>query len=117
MEANGDSETLRLHASCVAWEDRAVLITGSSGSGKSSLALSLMAYGCALVADDQTMLHRQHNALIPKAPDTIRGQVEARGIGILNARCAAACKNAMGRSRTSASARNNAMAACGGNPA
>lgn len=85
MDANGDSKTLRLHASCVAWADRAVLITGASGSGKSTLALHLMAYGCTLVSDDQIMLHRQQNALVPKAPDAIRGQIEARGIGILNA--------------------------------
>ena len=40
-----------LHASCVAVAGRAVLITGPSGSGKSSLALTLLAHGAALVAD------------------------------------------------------------------
>lgn len=95
MGAAGDSETLRLHASCVAWNDRAVLITGASGRGKSTLALQLMAYGCTLVSDDQTMLHRQHKSLIPKPTGTIAGQIEARGIGILNANHTTQCHIAL----------------------
>jgi len=44
-----------LHASCVCLEGRAVLIRGASGSGKSGLALQLIALGAALVADDRTV--------------------------------------------------------------
>jgi HPr kinase/phosphorylase len=45
--ASGLDDTI-LHASCVALNGRAVLITGKSGSGKSALALQLMAYGAML---------------------------------------------------------------------
>ena len=72
-----------LHASCVAVEGRAVLITGCSGSGTSSLALSLMAYGATLVADDRTIVDRAGPALVASAPATIHGLIEARGVGLL----------------------------------
>jgi len=78
-------EQQTVHASCVAWGDAAVLITGASGSGKSSVALQLMAYGCDLVADDRVVLERDGPKLIARCPDTISGLVEARGVGILNA--------------------------------
>jgi HPr kinase/phosphorylase len=79
-----DSETC-LHATTVAFQGCAVLILGRAGAGKSSLALQLMALGAQLVADDQTVVQRREEHLIASAPDTIRGQIEARGIGILAA--------------------------------
>ena len=77
-----------LHASCVALDGRAVLILGGSGSGKSSLALELMARGAELVSDDRVRLFRQDAGLVAAAPEAIAGKIEARGVGILNARCA-----------------------------
>ncbi len=74
-----------VHASCVAFSGRAVLIRGPSGSGKSSLALQMMALGAELVADDRTRLIRSGTRLIAKAPQRIRGMIEARGIGLLGA--------------------------------
>jgi len=74
-----------MHATCVAWNERAVLITGSSGAGKSALGLSLLAYGCQLVADDYVRLTRQDDAVMAHSPDTITGLIEARGLGILQA--------------------------------
>lgn len=74
-----------LHATCVAYDGRGVLITGAAGSGKSSLALMLMGLGCALVADDRVRVMMRDRALIASAPDTLQGLIEARGIGILNA--------------------------------
>ncbi len=83
---NGNaSNSIVIHASCIAAHDRAVLIRGAAGSGKSSLALQLMAYGGALVADDQVILTHSDGALIASCPATIAGLVEARGIGILHA--------------------------------
>ncbi|RYG91602.1 serine kinase [Loktanella sp. IMCC34160] len=75
-----------LHASCVAVDGKAVLITGPSGSGKSGLALSLMAYGAELVADDKTHLTQTPEGLWADCPDPIRGMIEARGVGLLRAR-------------------------------
>ncbi|SFL20050.1 HPr kinase/phosphorylase [Shimia haliotis] len=74
-----------LHASCVALEGRAVLISGASGTGKSSLALQLMGFGARLVADDRTVVRLRGNRLWASAPDSIRGKIEARGVGILKA--------------------------------
>ncbi|EAQ04499.1 putative kinase/phosphatase [Pseudooceanicola batsensis HTCC2597] len=74
-----------LHASAVALEGRAVLIEGPSGSGKSSLALALMAMGAQLVADDRVGLVRVGQEIRAEAPPTIAGRIEARGVGILAA--------------------------------
>ncbi len=68
-----------LHATAVAWRGRAVLILGRSGSGKSALALQLMALGCTLVADDGVELAVQEGALVARPPEKIRGMIEARG--------------------------------------
>ncbi len=75
-----------VHASCVALGDRAVLITGKSGCGKSSLVLELMAYGAMLVSDDQVALDTRENILYASAPATISGLIEARGLGVLQAK-------------------------------
>ncbi|PTW42429.1 HPr kinase/phosphorylase [Rhodovulum kholense] len=85
-----DPETCILHASTVAYRGRAVLIRGASGSGKSALALQLMALGASLVADDRTVLTRGPEGLVASAPETIRGLIEARGVGLLRAETVAA---------------------------
>lgn len=64
---------------------RAVLITGPSGSGKSAMALALMAAGAALVADDQTELFLDETRLMARCPPAIAGMIEARGLGLLAA--------------------------------
>lgn len=74
-----------IHASCVAVESRGVLIRGSSGSGKSALALRLMAYGAGLVSDDRVKLTLRDGQVVAEAPPAISGLIEARGIGLLNA--------------------------------
>lgn len=73
------------HATTVALGDRGALILGPSGSGKSGLALQLMALGARLVADDRTILTVAEGRLIATCPPALRGRIEARGIGILNA--------------------------------
>jgi serine kinase of HPr protein (carbohydrate metabolism regulator) len=72
-----------IHASTVASDGRAVLITGPSGSGKSDLALRLLDRGFTLVSDDQTIVKRDGDRLIAAAPPTIAGKLEVRGIGIV----------------------------------
>lgn len=73
-----------VHATCVALEGGAALIRGTAGQGKSGLALQLIALGATLVADDRTRLWRDGDRLMADAPDTIRGRIEARGLGILH---------------------------------
>ena len=72
-----------VHASTVAIEGRAVLITGPSGSGKSDLALRLLDRGFTLVSDDQTVVKRDGARLLASAPANIAGKLEIRGIGIV----------------------------------
>ena len=72
-----------IHASTVALEGRAVLISGPSGSGKSDLALRLIDRGFQLVSDDQTLVRRDGDRLVASAPQNIAGKIEVRGIGIL----------------------------------
>lgn len=73
-----------LHASAVAFGPAGgVLIEGPSGSGKSTLALALIAAGADLVADDRTLVFAQGGALYARAPRTIAGLIELRGLGLL----------------------------------
>ena len=81
MSLRLSSETI--HASTVAIDGRAVLITGPSGSGKSDLALRLLDRGFALVSDDQTIVRKSGTRLTASAPPTIRGKLEIRGVGIV----------------------------------
>ncbi len=73
-----------IHASTVATEGRAVLITGPSGSGKSDLALRLLDRGFTLVSDDQTLVQRDGARLLASAPLSLAGKLEVRGIGIVD---------------------------------
>lgn len=79
-------ETRILHASCVAVQGKGVLIVGASGSGKSSLALQLMAYGADLIADDRTIVSCDGQEVTATAPASISNMIEARSIGLLNVR-------------------------------
>lgn len=67
-----------IHGSCVARDGAAVLLLGPPGAGKSDLALRLIGRGFALVADDQVRL----DGAVASAPDTLRGMLEVRGLGI-----------------------------------
>lgn len=79
-------DTEILHASSVALGGRGVLILGASGSGKSSLALHLMALGATLISDDRTIATRSSDkGVLLTAPAPIFGRIEARGVGLLRA--------------------------------
>jgi HPr kinase/phosphorylase len=73
-----------VHASSVALAEFGVLIVGPSGSGKSALALSLIAYGADLVSDDRTVLKLREGVVSASSPPAIKGLIEARGVGILS---------------------------------
>lgn len=79
------SETL--HATSVTIAGRAVLLCGPSGTGKSDLALRLIDRGATLVSDDYTLVKRINGVLLATAPETIRGKMEVRGIGIVPMPC------------------------------
>ena len=82
------AERTILHASTIALNGNAVVITGASGSGKSALALRLLAYGAELIADDRTEVWLEQGRVMADAPQAIRGLIEARGVGILKAQAA-----------------------------
>jgi len=88
-----------VHGTCIALGPRAALLRGPPGAGKSDLALRFLAmYGggpaeqaAALVSDDRTRLLVRGGELIASAPEPIRGQLEVRGVGIVDvATCAEA---------------------------
>lgn len=79
----------------IARHGHAVLLRGRSGQGKSDLALRAIcrplrlpgevhAEPFELVSDDQTMLRAAGNQVMAHAPETLRDQLEVRGIGIVN---------------------------------
>ena len=75
-----------LHGTCVAYGQSGLLIIGTSGSGKSALALSLMGMGGVLVADDRVITTNVDGVLTAHCPPAIKGMIEARGIGLLAAK-------------------------------
>jgi HPr kinase/phosphorylase len=68
----------RLHGSCVARNDDAILLVGPPGSGKSDLALRLLTRGFVLIADDQVDIADG----VASCPAALLGLLEARGLGI-----------------------------------
>lgn len=78
-----------VHASAVQSGATGILIRGPSGSGKSRLAFDLMLAGRAgqipatsLIGDDRVLLEADAGRLIARAPETIGGLIEIRGLGI-----------------------------------
>ena len=77
-----------LHAGLIAahaaglW--RGVLIEGASGAGKSDLALRALGFDFRLVADDRVVVFLSAGRLYGRAPATLAGLIEVRGVGVLN---------------------------------
>jgi serine kinase of HPr protein (carbohydrate metabolism regulator) len=78
-----------VHASAVLVGDRAVLIRGPSGSGKSRLAFDLILAGRAgqipavtLVGDDRVYLQVVQGQLVVRPARELAGLIEIRGLGI-----------------------------------
>jgi serine kinase of HPr protein (carbohydrate metabolism regulator) len=75
-----------VHAGCVArqigtaWSG--VLVTGASGAGKSDLILRLIERGWSLVGDDRVHLWESGRRLYARAPETLAGLLEARGLDV-----------------------------------
>lgn len=73
----------QVHATCVSLYGAGLIIRGPSGAGKSDLALRLIDRGARLVADDRVDLLVSDNGVIARAPETLAGLLEVRGLGIL----------------------------------
>jgi HPr kinase/phosphorylase len=78
-----------IHASAVLAGQRAVLIRGPSGSGKSRLAFDLILAGRAgllpaatLIGDDRVRLTVLGGELFVRGVDELAGKIEIRGLGI-----------------------------------
>lgn len=61
-----------------------VLISGSPGIGKSSLALQLIIEGHQLVADDVIDLSIEKNQLIGRSPSLLKSLLNTRELGTIN---------------------------------
>lgn len=86
-----DAGTPSVHASAVLVGNRAVLIRGPSGSGKSRLAFDLILAGragqipaCVLVGDDRVHLEQGDGQLVVRPAPALAGLIEIRGLGIFS---------------------------------
>ena len=81
-----------LHATALSINGNGVLLIGKSGSGKSDLALRCLSLSTGpfleapfqLVSDDQSVVTLRDEIVTLKAPDTIAGKLEVRGVGIMD---------------------------------
>lgn len=64
---------------------RGALIEGASGVGKSDLALRALDQGFRLVADDRVVVFTAGGRLYGRAPETLAGLIEVRGLGVVAA--------------------------------
>lgn len=79
--------TVSIHGVLVDVFGIGVLITGSSGVGKSETALELVKRGHRLISDDVVDIKRMSdNRLIGSAPELLKQYMEIRGIGIIDVR-------------------------------
>ena len=78
------NDSLIMHATCVDINGSGVLIVGRSGSGKSSLAINLIALGSKLVADDQCEIVKKNNKLSVFKPTSLPSSIEIRGVGLVS---------------------------------
>ena len=62
---------------------RGVLVQGASGSGKSDLMLRALDAGWTLAADDRVLVWTAGGRLWGRAPQTLSGLMEIRGLGVV----------------------------------
>lgn len=72
-----------VHATTIDIAGAGVIIFGSSGSGKSDLALRLIESGALLVSDDQTVVFLRDGRIWAQPPETLAGLLEVRGTGVV----------------------------------
>ena len=80
-----------IHANSLIIDHQGILIYGKSGSGKTSLMLSLLEHAktknrlAIMVADDQSLIFSTNNRLVAHCPRANEGKLEVRGYGIVDA--------------------------------
>lgn len=74
----------RVHGTLVNIFGYGVLITGSSGIGKSETTLDLIRNGHLFIGDDSIDVLKVNNKIIGKANEVVKNLIEIRGIGILD---------------------------------
>ena len=73
-----------IHASCITYFNKGILIYGKSGLGKSDLCLRLiMDKGCRLVGDDRIDIYTKNGILKARSVSTISNMLEVRGLGLI----------------------------------
>ncbi|HZP13751.1 MAG TPA: hypothetical protein VFB36_15135 [Nevskiaceae bacterium] len=78
---------LTLQGALVEVHGLGVLLSGSSGVGKSELALDLVSRGHRLIADDIVEVIRPATGiLLARSPELLRDYLEVRGLGVINIR-------------------------------
>lgn len=82
--AESTPEAILFHGTAVLYGGAGVLLRAPSGGGKSDLAYRLILLGGRLIGDDYVWLRAESGQLYAIAPDTIRGRIELRGVGILS---------------------------------
>ena len=78
-----------IFATCIVYDGYGILLRGTSGSGKSLLALDLLDRASILglegylISDDRSLLTMEDDKLICTTPPQIAGQIELRGYGVI----------------------------------
>ena len=78
-----DARELLFNVSAVAIRNRALILEGPPGSGKSSLALALIDRGAQLIGDDGVRLERVGTQIVAHPPPHTAGMLEIRGVGLV----------------------------------
>jgi len=77
-----------IHATAIKIKSKTILLIGDSGSGKSDIALRLIAeHNAKLISDDRVDVANIKGRLRATAPKTIKNLIEVRGVGIIKVSC------------------------------
>ena len=82
----------QLHGTAVAYEGRSLILIGAPGSGKSTVALQIMAFGAELISDDRCDLSDEGAYVVVSRPPSLPQLIEARGVGLISVECTGPAK-------------------------
>lgn len=82
-----DPDSRPRQATCVAIKRRGLMIEGAPGSGKSSLALTLIDRGARLIGDDSVLVRASQGVLVAQPHPRTRGLIEVRNLDLLPFPC------------------------------